>query len=91
MSKAKDLIENAVGAISTFPAAAEKPIVTEAMPEREMLKLTLWGDMDERTRKEMAETIKDELQSDPAISKVSIIGVREYEITIELSEQTLRS
>ncbi|MFP6595963.1 MAG: efflux RND transporter permease subunit, partial [Candidatus Hydrogenedentota bacterium] len=90
MSKAKDLIENAVDAISTFPAAAEKPVVSEALLTREMLRLTLWGEMDERTRKETAEQIKDELQADPSISKVSIIGVREYEITIELSEQVLR-
>lgn len=91
LSKAKDLIENAVDGISTFPGDAEKPIVTEGVQEREMLKLTLWGDMDEQTRKELAETIKDELQADPAISKVSIIGVREYEISIEVSDIDLRN
>jgi multidrug efflux pump subunit AcrB len=90
MEKARDLIENAVDSISTFPGAAEKPIITEAQFRREMLNITLWGDMDESTRKETAEEIKDELQAHPDISQVRISGVRDYEITIEISEEKLR-
>ena len=90
METARDLIENAIESISTFPVSAEKPIVSEIMRRDEVLVLTLWGDLDERTRKEMAEQIKDELQEHPAISQVDISGVREYEIFIELSEQRLR-
>lgn len=90
MSKAKDLVENAVDSISTFPALAERPIVSEALFQRRTLLITLWGDLDERSRKEMAETIKDELQATSAVSQVSIQGVREYEIAIEIDEDTLQ-
>lgn len=90
MAKAKDLVENAVDGISTFPALAEKPIVSEALFKSKTLLITLSGDMDERTRKEMAETIKDELQAKSVISQVDIDGVRDYEIAIELNEDTLQ-
>ena len=46
--------------------------------------------MNERVRKEMAERIRDDLRSDPAISQVEISGVRDYEIFIEVSESRLR-
>ena len=90
MVKARNLVENAVDAISTFPVDAEKPITTEVSRRREVLLLALWGDMDERTRKELAEQFKDELQALPGISQVSVSGVRDYEIVIEISEPRLR-
>ncbi len=90
MEKARNLVENAVDAISTFPVDAEKPITTEVLTRREVLLLALWGDMDERTRKEVAEQFKDELQALPEISQVSVSGVRDYEIVIEISEPRLR-
>jgi len=90
MEKARSLVENAVDSISTFPADAEKPIITELRMNQEILNLTLWGDVSEPTRKELAEEMKDELQSYPEISQVSITGVRAYEITVELSENKLR-
>jgi len=90
MSKARDLIENAIASISTFPNAAERPVITEAVRRSEVLVITLSGKMDERTRKEMAERMRDDLRSDPAISQVEISGVRDYEIFIEISEARLR-
>ena len=90
MIKAKDLIKNAVDGISTFPALAEKPIVAEGVARQSTLNITLWGDLDEQTRKEMAEAMKDELQATSAISQVDIIGVRNYEIGIEINEDTLQ-
>ena len=90
IDKAKDNVQNAIDSISTFPVDAEKPIVSEVLIEDEVLLIALWGDMTEDTRKEFAERIKDELQQIDGISKVTISGVREYEIAIELSEQRLR-
>ncbi len=90
MSKARDLIENAIASISTFPLAAERPVVSEAVLRSEVLVITLSGKMDERTRKEMAERMRDDLRSHPAISQIDISGVRDYEIFIEISEARLR-
>jgi multidrug efflux pump subunit AcrB len=90
MTKALDNIRNAIDAISTFPPDAEKPIISELTIRREVLLVALWGDVNERVAKETAETLKDELQALPEISQVSISGVREYEIAIELSEEKMR-
>lgn len=90
MDKALDNIRNAVDAISTFPPDAEKPVVSEITIRSEVIFVSLWGDLTERVGKEFAEEIKDELQAQPSISQVSISGVRDYEIAIELSEERMR-
>ncbi|HIO22186.1 MAG TPA: efflux RND transporter permease subunit, partial [Nitrospirales bacterium] len=56
----------------------------------EVILLSLWGDFDERSLKEFAEEIKDDLQALPSVSQVNIAGAREYEIAIEVSEEKLR-
>lgn len=83
-------VRNAVDSISTFPVDAEKPIISEFAIEDEVILLTLWGDLPERTLKEFAEDIKDELQSLPSVSQVNINGTRDYELAIEVSEERLR-
>ena len=55
-----------------------------------MLTLVLYGDVSERTLKEMADRVKDDLTALPNISQVDIAGVRPYEISVEISEETLR-
>ncbi len=90
MPKALDNIRNAVDAISNFPIDAEKPIISELTIRGEVIFVALWGDLTERVAKETAEQIKDELQALPEISQVSVSGVRDYEIAIELSEEKMR-
>lgn len=90
VEKIQGEIENAIDGISTFPRDAEQPIVTELKLNPEVMLIALSGDMDERTRKELAAQIKDELQAIRGISQVSISGTRDYEITIELSEERMR-
>ncbi len=86
----KDKVRNAIDSISTFPLDAEKPIISEITFREAVLYLALWGDLPERQLKEWAERIKDELQRNPMISQVSIMGTRDYEIAIEVSEERLR-
>jgi len=88
-----DLLEKVrskVNAISTFPVDAEKPVITELTVKHAVLSLYLSGNMSERRLKEWAETIKDEIQQIPDISQVQIFGIRDYEISIEVSEERLR-
>ena len=85
-----DKVRSNVDAISTFPADAEKPIITELMLKDPVIMLYLAGDMTERRLKEWAERTKDELQLLDQISQVTIFGAREYEINIEISEARLR-
>lgn len=85
-----DRVRSKIGAISTFPVNAEKPIITEMLLRESVMLLYLSGDMSEHRLKEWAERIKDEIQQIPKISQVEIFGARDYEINIEVSEERLR-
>jgi multidrug efflux pump subunit AcrB len=86
----KERVRSRVDAISTFPVDAEKPIIEEITLKRPVLSISLWGDLPERTLKETAEKIKEEVQLLSEVSQVEVAGAREYEIAIELSEDRLR-
>ena len=85
-----DRVRTKVNAISTFPDDAEKPVISELLIKDLVATLYLSGDMSERRIKEWAETVKDEIQQLPAVSQVATFGSRDYEISIEVSEEKLR-
>ncbi len=85
-----DDIKAAVDRIETFPAETEKPIVSESDNRREVLTIVIHGQASERTLKALAEQARDELTALREISQVEVAGVRNYEISIEVSEASLR-
>lgn len=86
----KERVKTQVDSITNLPDDAEKPIITDIAIEALVMRIALWGDLDERTLKEWAEHLKDEMLELDGISRIDIIGTREYEISIELSEERLR-
>lgn len=86
----KDEVTNKVDAINTFPKDAEKPVVTEIKNTNDVLSIAVWGNVPEHQLKETARQIQEELLAIRGISQVSISGVRDYEISIEISEEKLR-
>ncbi len=88
--KVMEEVRTKINAISTFPDDAEKPVIEELSVLDPVMLLYVSADMSERRIKEWAEQIKDEIQQIPSISKVSVFGTREYEISIEVSEERLR-
>lgn len=85
-----DDIKAEVDRIITFPEETEKPIITEIMTRYEVVTIVLYGDVSEKTLKRLAEQVRDDLTAMENISQVDIAGVRPYEISIEVSEKTLR-
>ncbi len=83
-------VKNRVDAIDTFPAEAEKPIVSEVVPRRSVIDVALSGPLDERSLKELGERVRDELSQLPDITLVELKNARPYEISIEVSERALR-
>ncbi len=83
-------IKSAVDRITTIPEDAEEPIITKVLNRREVISLVIYGDAPERSLREHAETIRDELQLLDDITQVDLSGVRPYEISIEVDENTLR-
>ena len=87
----KDDVESAVDRISRFPPEnAEQPIVAAPKPTGGVLTLAVLGDVDERTLRETAQRIERDLLSQPGVSLVALEGVRDYELSIDVSESTLR-
>ena len=86
---ALDEIKKEVDRIDTFPAESEKPIVTEIVKRDPTVSVAIYGDVSERLLREVAEKIRDDLVDKKPISLVDLIGVREYEISVEVSEENL--
>lgn len=83
-------IKSRVDAINTFPADAEKPVVALAERKREVIAVTVASDYGEKETREYAEQVRDQLLRLPSITQVELSGVRDYELAIEVSQDTLR-
>mgnify|MGYP007051339219 len=83
-------IKSEVDRIDTFPEEAEEPVVTELSNARQVITLVLYGDVPEATLKTLAEQVRDDLTALPEISYVEVAGVRDYQISVEVSEESLR-
>jgi multidrug efflux pump subunit AcrB len=57
---------------------------------REVISVVVYGALAERSLREQAEQIRDELLLLPGITQVDLDSVRPYEISVELSENQLR-
>ena len=84
-------IKNAVDRIVTFPEEAEEPIISKLLNRREVISIVIYGDLTERALREMAEEIRDELLLKPDITQVELTGVRPYEVSVHMDEETLRA
>jgi len=84
-----DEVKMLVDAIPNFPQQIEKPNIYRVRPQREVIWMSVYGDLDERGRKELAKEVRDELKTVGGITKVSVVGDRDYEISVEISQQDL--
>jgi multidrug efflux pump subunit AcrB len=84
-------IQSEVDRITSFPDEAEEPQVVIAARQRSVVSLALYGDQSELILREVAEDIRDRLMQDPDITQVEMEGVRNYEISIEISQGILRT
>ena len=83
-------IKSEVDRIGTLPDEAEEPQISIAARKREVLRLALYGDASETGMRDLADQVRDELLLDRGITLVELDGVREKEILVEISSQTLR-
>ena len=89
MRKALDDVRDEIGKI-TFPANAEDPVIQETTAKLHVINVAISGEVSERVLREWAEDIKDDLTDLPEISRVAVNGVREYEVSVEVDEASLR-
>ncbi len=83
-------VKTRVDAISTFPADAERPVITELADRHFMAMVSLAGNIGERELKELGERLRDDLAAQPDVALVELHSPRAYEVSVEVSEYTLR-
>ena len=83
-------IQSEVEKIDTIPDDAEPTRFTELKERRKVINVAIHGEQPERTLKEVASRVRDDLLASEFISQVRLIGTRDYEISIEVSEASLR-
>ncbi len=83
-------IENRINSIDTFPVEAEKPNVAKLEIRRDVLKVAISGQVDERELKELGQRARDEIVALDKVSQAELRYDRPYEISIEVSEDALR-
>jgi len=89
--KVLDDIKSEVDRIITFPAETEKPIITLLERRRQVIDVVVSGDVSERALKIIADNTRDDLVAIDGISYAEVVGTRPFEISIEVSEQTLQA
>ena len=72
-------VKTRVDAVTSFPVDAERPIVTELAHRHHMAVVTVAGELGERSLKELAERLRDDLSAQPHVSVVELRSPRPYE------------
>ena len=91
VSAVLDDVKAEVDRITTFPVDAERPEIRELTTRQSVIELAIFGDVAERTLKEIAYRTEDALSALEAVSYVETNGTRQYEISIEVDQNTLRA
>ena len=79
-----------VDAISTFPVNSERPQIKEILARTQLLSIAVAGPLNEWDLKRLAEEIRDEVIKLPGVTLAEIGGTRPEEVSVEVSEETLR-
>ncbi len=85
-----DEVKTRVEGISTFPELTETPTVSRTRWTQEVMWISVFGEVDEHVLKDYAKKVRDEIVTLPGVTRADVIGARNDEITIEVSEATLR-
>jgi len=86
-----DEIKSRVDRITNFPDRAEEPEVRELTNIRRVIEIAIYGRVPERTLKQIAYRVEEELAAKESISLVETSGVRDDEISIEVPRDVLRA
>lgn len=87
----KDEVQAAIDSLIDFPPGnAEQPVVAVTEPLSNVVTLVLTGQVGEDELRRVSETLERDLLALDSVSAVSMRGARTREISIEVSEDTLR-
>jgi len=89
-----DDVKTRIDAIQNIAEEAEEPMLQEQLVKAQVVSIAVSSDTDEKALRQIAENIRTELLSYSGgaakVTQVVLTGIRDYEISIEVSEGTLR-
>ena len=90
-ARVRDDVEAAVQRIADFPPEdAEQPSIVRAETISNVMTMVVSSELPEAELRRGAERLEEELLALPSVSLVSLVGARDYEISIEVREEALR-
>ncbi|MBO62425.1 MAG: acriflavin resistance protein [Candidatus Marinimicrobia bacterium] len=89
INEIEDKIKTQIDAITSFPDAAEKPIIRSFEGSPEVITVAVHGHTDEKSLISIAEKVRDEINDLPEVTQTRLTK-KPREISIEISENTLQ-
>lgn len=83
-------VKAAVDAVNALPRDIERPQVRRVEYRNEMLRVVVHGFVGEKQLTRLAEDLRNEIAMLPYVSIVELFGTRREEVSIEVSEESLR-
>lgn len=83
-------LKREIDSINSFPDSAEPAQLRLFRSQDEIVRIAVRGDVDERILKRYAEKVRREIALLPHVPSVDLFGVRNEEVSIEVSEDALR-
>lgn len=83
-------VKNRVDAVIGLPRDIEPPKVKRTEIRQEMIRVAVHGEVGERQLTRLAEDLRNEMAKLPYVSLVELFGARKEEVTVELSEASMR-
>lgn len=77
-------VQTEVDALQDLPDAADRIVVAKMEPNLPAISLSVFGDADEKDLKNAAREIRDDLRTLPGMGDISLGGVRNDEISVEV-------
>lgn len=88
-------VKTRVDAIQNIAEEAEEPVIEELILKAQVMSIAVSAKTDEKTLRQISEKVRDGLLAydggSTKVTQATLAGVREYEISIEVSEATLRN
>ncbi len=84
-----DEVERAVDALRDLPQEAEEITVQLLEPRLPVIRVAVFGPVDEAVMKNLIRGVREDLQSLPDMGEVVIDGVRDYELSVEVRREAV--
>ncbi len=87
--EALDEIERAIDALTDLPEESEKIQAQLMEPKLPVIRVALYGDLDEQAMKRAIRGVRDDLRELPGMGEILVEGVRDYEIRVDVRSGAL--